>query len=83
MSDTGNSTATASVSVACDPTLDKGCAPALTPSDPAPVTTSQDPSPPAQKGGFQKISILAWIALGANATEFIAALTTFFGDIYD
>jgi hypothetical protein len=26
---------------------------------------------------------LAWIALGANATEFIASLTTFFGDIYD
>jgi hypothetical protein len=26
---------------------------------------------------------VAWIALGANATEFIASLATFFGDIYD
>ena len=75
MSSTENSTSTASVSVTCDPTLDASCSDTSTSS---PV----QPEPP-QHSGPHKIPLLAWIALGANATEFIAALATFFDDIYD
>ena len=39
--------------------------------------------PPAQKSTLQTISVMSWIALGANATEFLASLFTFFGEIFD